>query len=125
MKMALNPLAMFLLLGLFWMAHGQALSEDEKEEILNAHNHYRGQVDPIATNMIKMVNTQYKLVLHINIVLIHNFRNGMKIWPIRLSTGQVHVSTRRMRIATLSPPALIILERVLLPLSATQSIILN
>ena len=36
--------------------YGQGLSEEEKEEILNAHNHYRGQVDPVATNMLKMVS---------------------------------------------------------------------
>ena len=37
--------------------HGQGLTDDEKAEILNAHNHFRGQVDPIATNMLKMVRT--------------------------------------------------------------------
>ena len=34
---------------------GQGLSDEEKAEILYAHNHFRGQVDPIATNMLKMV----------------------------------------------------------------------
>ena len=33
----------------------QTLSEEEQEEILNAHNYYRSLVDPIATNMLKMV----------------------------------------------------------------------
>ena len=32
-----------------------ALTEDEKEEILNAHNYYRRSVSPIATNMEEMV----------------------------------------------------------------------
>ena len=36
-------------------AYGQGLSDEEREEILNAHNYYRGKVDPIATNMLKMV----------------------------------------------------------------------
>ena len=53
--MAFQLLVVFLLLALTWRAHGQGLSEEEKEEILNAHNHYRGLVDPIATNMLKMV----------------------------------------------------------------------
>ena len=49
----------------------------------------------------------------------------MRILPTRLSTGPVLVSTRRMRIATHSPPALTTLERVLQPLPATQSTTLN
>lgn len=31
------------------------LSDEEKEEIVRAHNYYRGKVDPIATNMEQMV----------------------------------------------------------------------
>ena len=31
------------------------LSDEEKEEIVRAHNFYRGKVDPIATNMEQMV----------------------------------------------------------------------
>lgn len=31
------------------------LTEEEKEELLRAHNHYRGLVDPLATNMIRLV----------------------------------------------------------------------
>ena len=53
--MALKIPVVLLLLALTWTAHGQGLTEEEKEEILNAHNHYRGLVDPIATNMLKMV----------------------------------------------------------------------
>jgi hypothetical protein len=43
-------------LALCWAreVHGQGLSEDEKEEILEAHNYFRGQVDPVATNMLRM-----------------------------------------------------------------------
>lgn len=53
--MALQWSVVFLLLALACRAYGQGLSEEEKEEILNAHNHYRGLVDPIATNMLTMV----------------------------------------------------------------------
>ena len=45
-----------VLLAVSYGVYGQGLSEEEKEEILNAHNHYRGQVDPVATNMLKMVS---------------------------------------------------------------------
>ena len=45
-----------VLLSVSYGVYGQGLSEEEKEEILNAHNHYRGQVDPVATNMLKMVS---------------------------------------------------------------------
>jgi hypothetical protein len=31
------------------------LSEDEKAEVIRAHNLFRGQVDPISTNMEEMV----------------------------------------------------------------------
>ena len=46
---------LFVVLAVSCGVYGQGLSEEEKEEILNAHNHYRGMVDPIATNMLKMV----------------------------------------------------------------------
>jgi hypothetical protein len=45
---------MLALLAVSYGVYGQGLDEEEKEEILNAHNHYRGQVDPVATNMLKM-----------------------------------------------------------------------
>lgn len=32
-----------------------SLTDEEKEEIVRAHNYYRGKVDPIATNMEQMV----------------------------------------------------------------------
>lgn len=34
------------------------LTEEEKQEIVNAHNYYRGMVDPIATNMEMMVRSE-------------------------------------------------------------------
>lgn len=33
-----------------------ALTDEEKSEILNAHNRYRRRVNPIATNMAKLVS---------------------------------------------------------------------
>ena len=32
------------------------LTEEEQAELLKAHNHYRGLVDPVATNMLRMVS---------------------------------------------------------------------
>ena len=47
-----------LLVGVVWGARAQqGLSEELVEEILNAHNYYRSLVDPIATNMLKLVRT--------------------------------------------------------------------
>ena len=37
------------------------LTEEEQEEIVRAHNYYRGKVDPIATNMEQMVMRYYIL----------------------------------------------------------------
>ena len=34
---------------------GASLTSDQKQEILHAHNYYRGKVDPIATNMQRLV----------------------------------------------------------------------
>ena len=47
-----------VLLAVSYGVYGQGMSEEEKEEILNAHNHYRGLVDPVAANMLKMVSCQ-------------------------------------------------------------------
>ena len=44
-----------IVVALSYGVYGQGLSDEEKQEIVNAHNYYRGQVDPIATNMLKMV----------------------------------------------------------------------
>ena len=54
-------LLLLLLLALFYGALGQSqgLSEEEQEEILSAHNHYRRTVDPIATNMLQLVGCPY------------------------------------------------------------------
>lgn len=35
------------------------LTDDEKEEILNAHNYFRRNVNPIATNMEELVSLCY------------------------------------------------------------------
>ena len=32
------------------------ITEDDKDELLKAHNFYRGKVSPIATNMAKLVS---------------------------------------------------------------------
>ena len=48
---------MVLLLAVACSVTGQqTLSEEEAEEILNAHNYYRSLVDPIASDMLKLVN---------------------------------------------------------------------
>ena len=50
----------FVVLALsYYGVYGQGLTEEEQEEILNAHNYYRGQVDPVATNMLKMVRIYF------------------------------------------------------------------
>jgi len=49
----------------------QTLSEEEQEEILNAHNYYRSLVDPIATNMLKMVWKYIKFTLYEVFLLWH------------------------------------------------------
>ena len=42
------------------LGQGQGgLSEEEMEEILDAHNYYRRTVDPVATNMLKMVGNPF------------------------------------------------------------------
>lgn len=51
-----RALAVFLLLICASTSARAALGDDEKEEILSAHNYYRSIVDPIATNMQKMVS---------------------------------------------------------------------
>ena len=55
-----------VLLAVSYGVYGQGLSEEEKEEILNAHNHYRGQVDPIASNMLMMVKWRNSRFVHFN-----------------------------------------------------------
>lgn len=32
------------------------ITDEEKQEIVRAHNYYRGKVDPLATNMEQMVS---------------------------------------------------------------------
>lgn len=87
-----------LLLALVYVAHGQGsgLSEEEQEEILNAHNYYRRIVDPIATNMLKMVShmTTSPSVVH-DALPMH--RNGMKNWPTWHSFGHQLAGIWRMK----------------------------
>ena len=48
--------SLLLLLALVCSVRGQqTLDAEEQEEILNAHNYYRSIVDPIASNMLKLV----------------------------------------------------------------------
>lgn len=49
-------LAALLLLSYTLTITRAALRDEDKEEILSAHNHYRSIVDPVATNMQKMVS---------------------------------------------------------------------
>ena len=46
---------LLLLLAVAHVRGQQTLSEEEAAEILNAHNYYRSLVDPIASNMLKLV----------------------------------------------------------------------
>ena len=44
-------------------ASGQtSLSAADKQEVLNAHNHFRSIVNPIATNMEKMVSLVHVVI---------------------------------------------------------------
>lgn len=50
---------------------GQAfITEDDKEELLNAHNFYRSKVSPIATNMAKLVSPP--IAAAISIATLHS-----------------------------------------------------
>ena len=105
--------------------HGQGLDEEEQQEILNAHNYYRGLVDPLATNMLKMVRSCLFGVCTKLFSSVVYYRSGMMIWHTWLSSGPMHVIMRRMKIVTRSLPLLTTLERVLQLLPATQSTTLN
>lgn len=65
--------AVLLLAAICSVRGQQGLSEEEIEEILNAHNYYRSIVDPIASNMLKLVRhssiyyVRYILKLHMNL----------------------------------------------------------
>ncbi len=39
-----------------WACGQTQLSDSDEQELLSAHNHFRGIVDPIATNMERMVS---------------------------------------------------------------------
>ncbi len=40
-----------------WMIVEGSLTYDQKQEILEAHNYFRGLVDPTATDMLRMVRS--------------------------------------------------------------------
>ena len=59
------------------------LSDEEKEELVRAHNFYRGKVDPIATNMEQMVNLLWLSIVYNNRYITRSrvdFREWME-WP--------------------------------------------
>ena len=55
-----SVLLLLLHLAGLWASVGGSLTDTQKQEILEAHNHYRGLVDPTATDMLRMV----RLVLY-------------------------------------------------------------
>ncbi len=54
----LSSMAVLLVFLLWLQVAGGSLTSNQKKEILQAHNYYRGRVDPIATNMMRMVSQQ-------------------------------------------------------------------
>ena len=93
------------------------LTEEEQAELLKAHNHYRGLVDPIATNMLRVVSAfadnaqilscwfaytciSMSMYIHRASSPLFIFRNGMTSLPMRLNSGQPAVSICSTRIAT-------------------------
>ncbi|XP_064398516.1 peptidase inhibitor 16-like [Halichondria panicea] len=52
--MKLVATVLVFLLGVVSVMSTSGLSDDEKTEVLNAHNYYRGLVDPVASNMQRM-----------------------------------------------------------------------
>ncbi len=57
MKMVTSLLVLMLLGVVSVMSQSYGLSDDEKIEVVKAHNYYRGLVEPVATNMERMVGT--------------------------------------------------------------------
>lgn len=45
-----------------WADCQTKLTTSDEEELLNAHHYFRGRVNPLATNMERMVRTQIKFV---------------------------------------------------------------
>ena len=59
MMISATTLNALSLLAVCFLALASAqITEEEQQEILRAHNTYRGQVDPIATNMEEMVSSR-------------------------------------------------------------------
>ena len=69
-----------VLLAVSYGVYGQGMSEEEQEEILNAHNYYRGLVEPVATNMLKMVGLRSRMGMCAHIVMADGCRSGTRIW---------------------------------------------
>ena len=62
--LVVHAAALLLALASGVLGQGQGgLSEEEVEEILNAHNYYRQIVDPVATNMLKMVGDLFMTLM--------------------------------------------------------------
>ncbi len=40
-----------------------SLTSDQKAEILRAHNYFRGRVDPIATDMLRLVSINDNIIV--------------------------------------------------------------
>ena len=67
----LDSLIIFvLLLGLTTWAYAQ-FTDEEKEEMLRAHNNIRGKVDPVATNMEEMVTKNSDSRVVFNTLLLY------------------------------------------------------
>lgn len=77
-----------LLLAVASSARGQqTLSEEDVEELLNAHNYYRSLVDPIASNMLRLVRTDFKTGYH-NIDLRElNFDFLLQAWDSTMANN--------------------------------------
>ncbi len=54
--MKLFATVLVFLLGVASVMSTSGLTDDEKKEVLNAHNYYRGLVDPVASNMQRVVS---------------------------------------------------------------------
>ena len=62
----MSRIALVTILGaLFYLATptSAVLSDEEKEELIRAHNFYRGKVQPTATDMLAMVSEHVRIKL--------------------------------------------------------------
>ena len=116
----IQTVALLLALSCGALGQGQGLSEEDEQEILDAHNYYRRTVDPISTNMLIMVGIGLGPRQTTSMTSFFD-RSGMMSWPTWLSSGPLPVVTWKMRIATANRPTLTTWERALRPPSATLS----